>query len=267
MSESNTPQSTSRTFTLIAVGILVLALAAVFLVGLNVADDGDDDAPLDTQGYGIITSGTGTITATPDQLTFTASVSNTRPSTADAVTATSTSVTKVNEAAKKAGIAAEDIETAGFSVRPRYKYSRYGSTISGYTANQRIKILVRTLDDAGKVLSAVAGASGNAVSVGSIKLSLSNRDALIDQARSEAVAKSRASAEAIAKAGGQKLGELEYVQEVNPDAPRYAYDQSSDLVDSSYFSGAAAAKAVPISPGDQDVDVTVQVRWAVADDD
>lgn len=267
MSENTAP---ARTSLVLSAGVAVIALAAVFLVGLKVAED-DDSKPAsgttDAQAYGIVTAGQGKVTATPDQLTFNASVTNTRPTTSAALTASNADVAAVTAAAKKAGIDPKDIETTALSVRPKYRYDRTGSHLTGYSANQRLQILVRTLDDAGKVISAVTDAGGNSVNISSIKLTLSNRDALIDEARSEAVAKSRASADAIAKAAGREVGKLEYVQEVDPNngrgydpyAAKYDFGTAQDSVGLS-----AALPSVPISAGEQDVTVTVQVRWSVA---
>ena len=122
---------------------------------------------------------------------------------------------------------------------------------------------MRTLGDAGKIIGAVTKAGGNSVSVGSIKLSLSNRSALIDQARTEAVQTAKASAEAIAQAAGRHVGELEYVQEIDPQAYRYGYDQQRDVYNDMALTG-GVAMAPQISPGQEDVSVTVQVRWSVA---
>lgn len=263
MSETTAPP---RALHLITIGVFVIALAAVFLVGLNLDEDEPAVAgPPDTQAHGIITNGKGSVRATPDLVTFTASVTSTRDTTSAALAATNSDVRAVTEAAKKAGVDAKDIETAALSVKPKYDYTNSGTRLAGYSSHQRLRIVVRTLADAGKVIGAVTTAGGNAVSVGSIKLSLSNRSALIDQARTEAVQKSKASAEAIARAAGREVGELEYVQEVDPQAYRYGYglNEQRGAFDAVGMS-AGALMAAPISAGEQDVTVTVQVRWSVA---
>lgn len=246
---------------LITAGVLVIALAVAFLVGLRVSDE--DPGPRaaaapDTQAHGIITSGKGAIKSAPDQLTFAASVSNTRDETADALSATNADVRAVTAAATKAGVQAKDIRTADLSVRPRFEYSNSGRRLTGYASRQRLEIIVRSLDDAGKVIGAVSSAGGNRVSIGSIKLSFSNRAALIDQARVQAVERSKAAAEAIARAAGREVGELEFVQEIDPTG--YPQPTATFALNDS----AAALKSVPISPGEQTVSVTVQVRWSVA---
>lgn len=255
-----------RALHLITLGVFVIALASVFLVGLNLHDDEPVPAAApDPQAHGIITIGKGTVAATPDQLTFTVSATNTRPATAAALAATDANVRAVTAAAKRAGVAAAEIETAALSVKPRYAYTNSGEHLVGYSANQKLRIVVRTVGDAGKVIGAVTRAGGNTVSVGSIKLSVRNRAALVDKARTEAVQKAKASAEAIAQAAGRHVGELEFVQEIEPQTYPYGYyDQSRSLRGVNDMAFAAGTLPTPISPGEQNVSVTVQVRWSVA---
>ncbi|MCZ4500802.1 MAG: hypothetical protein JWQ74_3357 [Marmoricola sp.] len=260
MSENN---PSTRSLTLITGGVAVIALAAVFLVGMQVTND-DDPAPVaaprsSTETFGIVTAGEGTVTAKPDQLTFTAAVRNQRASTAAAMAATNAGIRAVTAAARKGGVAAGDIETTSLSVRPEYDYSNGRQRLTGYVAAERITILVKKLADGGKVIGAVTTAGGNAVSVGSIKLTLSNRDSLVAQARTKAVKESKAAAVALAEAAGREVGTLEYVEEVTPQTyadQDYAYANDARL-------SSLSTKSVPISAGKQDVAVNVSVRWSL----
>lgn len=252
-------------FPLVTVGVLIIALAVVFLVGLSVNDEKPDPntaAAPETQARGIITNGKGAIKSAPDQLTFAASVGNTRGETADALAATNADIRAVTAAATKAGVDVDDIRTADLSVRPRFEYSTSGRRLTGYTSRQRLEIIVRKLDDAGKVIGAVSAAGGNRASIGSVRLSFSNRAALIDQARVQAVERSKEAAEAIARAAGRSVGELEFVQEIDPNA--YAAGTGGFQAGTFDLSSVSALKSVPISPGEQTLSVTVQARWSVA---
>lgn len=263
--------SPARSYQLITIAVLVIAVAAVFFVGRSVGDDANDGhdgagATSSTETFGVVTGGEASVSGTPDQLTFTASVSNTRSTTALAMAATNHDVRAVTIAAKNNGVAAKDIQTQSLSVRPRYDYrprSQGGTKLTGYTSTQRVKIKVRTLAKAGKTIGAVAGAAGNAVDIGGISLSISNQSELIAKARTAAVRKSKAAAAALAKAAGRDVGALEYVEEVVPQ--RYGYNAPSDLDSLALMRGAAPSASVPISPGRQQVSVTVKVRWALAD--
>jgi len=256
---------------LITIAVLVIALAAVFFVGQSLGDNGDDDdsgsggatpASSTTETFGVVTGGEASISGTPDQLRFTATVRNKAATNGAALTMTNRDVRAIIDAAKKHGVATRDIKTPSMSVRPDYDYRSGGTPrISGYTATEGVTILVRKLGKAGTVIGAVTTAAGNAVSVGSISLSISNRDELVAQARTNAVKKSKAAAEALAKAAGRDVGELEYVEEVVPQ-PVYGYPYAEKLLDGAAF--ARNSYSTPIRPGKQQVSVTVKVRWSLA---
>ena len=262
--------SSARVSNLVAIGVLVIALAAVFFVGQSLGDDdsGDGDpvnAASGTETFGVVTGGEASISGTPDQLRFSASVHNTRSTTAAAMESTNRDVRAITQAAKRTGVAGKDIQTRIVSIRPSYEYDRSGRHLVGYTSTQSVKVLVRDLKKAGRIIGAVATAAGNAASISGITVSISNRDELVAKARTNAVKKSKAAAVALAKAAGQDVGKLEYVEEVVPQNVygRGYYPEALSAGASLY--SADAAKAVVISPGKQQVSVTVKVRWSLGD--
>lgn len=269
MSESTAPRPPN----LLTAGVLVIALAAVFLAGFQVRDDQPDAVAAglvssttgSTQPTGIVTGGEGTAEGTPDQLTFNATVTNRRDTTTEAVAATNHDVRAVTINLKKNGVEDKDIQTTDLSIKPHYDTSGRTRSLVGYTSTQRVKVLVRNLEKAGVTLGGVTAAAGNAVRVDGLALSLSDQDAVIAEARDAAVKKSKAAAEALAEAAGRDVGELVYVEEVVPQGYR------GDFYAQSTFSqplSAAAAKSlrrgsVPISPGQQEFTVNVEVRWSL----
>ena len=270
MPEPTAERTAAPRTNLLTVGVLVIALAAVFLAGLQVRDDDPQQAAAgtvpDTQSVGVVTSGQGSAEGKPDQLTFSATVTNRRDTNAQALRATNHDVRAVTIKLKQNGVEAKDIQTAGLTIEPRYDYSGVGRRLVGYTSTQRVKVLVRDLDKAGETLGGVTEAAGNAVQISGIRLSVSNKDEIIAQARAEAVKKSKAAAEALAKAAGRQVGELVYVEEVVPD--RYDGDYYGGLNELSLNSFRMAAPSlrpasVPISPGQQKFSVTVKVRWSL----
>ncbi len=263
------PTADPRTPNLLTVGVLVIALAAVFLAGLQVRDDDPQQAAAstvpDTQSVGVVTSGQGSAEGKPDQLTFAATVTNRRDTNAEALRATNHDVRAVTINLKRNGVADKDIQTASLTIEPRYDYSGRGRRLVGYTSTQRVKVLVRVLDKAGETLGGVTTAAGNAVQISGIQLSVSNKDEVIAQARAEAVKKSKAAAEALAKAAGRQVGELVYVEEVVPDRydENYYSLNSAKLALDSIGASEARRTSVPISPGQQKFTVTVKVRWSL----
>jgi len=260
--------STLRSNNLITIAVLVIALAAVFFVGQSLGDDNDEDTATPaastntTETFGVVTSAEAEVSGTPDQLSFSATVHNKAATNGAALTMSNRDVRAIIAAAKKHGVASRDIKTPNISVQPDYDYSSRGAPrITGYTATERVTIMVRKLGTAGTVIGAVTTAAGNAVRVGGISLSISNRDELVAQARANAVKKSKAAAEALAKASGREVGELEYVEEVTPQYG-YPYPAAAKFLDSVALT--RGSYSTPIRPGKQQVSVTVKVRWSLA---
>ncbi len=279
MSEPTT--AAPRTPDLLTIGVLVIALVAVFLSGLQVREDDDPEAvaagvtSASTDPTGVLTSGEGTASGKPDQLTFSATVTNRRDTNAEALRATNHDVRAVTITLKQNGVEARDIRTTSLSIQPRYGtggtafrgFGTAGRRLIGYTSTQRIEVLVRNLDKAGETLGGVTTAAGNAVKVSGISFSLSNQDEVVAQARDEAVKKSKAAAAALAEAAGREVGELVYVEEVVPQGYR-DYDELSNgllraTAENSYSMKDLRAGSVPISPGQLEFDVTVKVRWSL----
>jgi len=267
------PENNALRSNLVTFGVLVIALAAVFFVGRSLGEDDSPDAAAaaaparsTNETFGVVTGGEATVSGTPDVLTFTASIRNHGTTGADAMEKTNHDVRAISIAARKQGVTKSDIKTQNLSIQPNYDYRNLVDgepRIVGYTASESVTIRVRKLSAAGKAISAVTTRGGNAVSVSNLRLSMSNRDALVAQARASAVRKSKAAAEALAEAAGRKVGDLEYVEEV---APQRAYYR--DAVNFAFKRGLMSADAVtsvPIRPGKQQVSVTVNVRWALAD--
>lgn len=250
--EARSPRSTN----LLTTGVLLVALAGSFLIGLRINADRGPKA--DSATRGVVTSGQASVTATPDQLEFSATVTNRKPTTAAAMAATNAGVRAVIAALKKSGIAAKDITTQSVSVDPTYDYRNGEDKITGYSSSQQLRIKVRKLDAAGEAISSATTAAGNTVSVGDIALSISKKDDLVAQARTKAVQESKKAAEALAKAAGREVGDLVYVEEV-PQAEQPTPYPMADAATS-----AGGIKSVPISPGEQTVSVTVKVRWSLS---
>ncbi|MCW2785357.1 MAG: hypothetical protein JWP74_1874 [Marmoricola sp.] len=268
MSEQS-PRTSSVIPTLTCIGVLVIALVAVFFVGARV-DHHDRPKPTNKSSavtnasvnLGVVTSATASASATPDQLSFAAAVASTRSSTAAALTETNRVAAAISAAAVKAGVASKDFRTTGVSVEPAYSYTDSGQHLVGYRAALRDTIMVRSIDKAGATLGAVASAGGNAVRISNVTTSFSNRNGLIAEARTAAVKKSKLAAEALAGAAGRRVGTLVYVEE-DPQDQGTGYYPQKDSLDLSAASGSFAGTTTPISPGSKSVSVTVQVRWSL----
>jgi uncharacterized protein len=201
----------------------------------------------------ITVTGTGTVSGTPNQLVLSMGVQVSAASVGTALQQANQAVRQVTAALRARGVAAADIQTSGLSIQP--DYSGNSPTPNGYGASESLSATLRQLDVAGAEIDAAVRAGGNATTVDGISLNLTDTSGLLARARAAAVADARVKASQYAQALGQPLGPVVSVS-----------DQSS--VQPFPFNAPAAASAghaaVPISPGTQQLSVSITVVYALA---
>lgn len=237
--------------TLIAVVVLVLGLLGAFALGGNRSAEARGEDP----ARQVAAAGTGTATGTPDVMRFTVGVDVTRPEVGDAVDASNALMKKVLRAVRSHGVADKDIRTTRYAIEPRYDYSGDSQRLTGYVVTQRARITLRDLDRASAAITGVSTSGGNDVRVEGIAFEVSDPEALLDQARADAVDQARAHAEVYARAAGAELGEVIDIQEAtatrgNPQG--YAMRDFAELANA------------PIEPGESELEVRVSVTWSLA---
>jgi len=203
----------------------------------------------------ITLTGVGTISVVPDAVRFNATVSVVGSTNAAALSAASKSSAAVRAALKDKGIAVKDIRSANISVYPEYTWTQEaGTKITGYRASQTFDVLIRKASDAGSIIEAVVTAGGDNVQLGGVIPTTLNPSAATEEARAAAVANAKSKVSSYAKLLGISIGKVTSIEE-----------QSSPVY-SSPFPMAKAAEAdsvVQIDLGEQDVTVTITVRWAL----
>ena len=203
----------------------------------------------------ITVSGVGTISVVPDAVRFNATVSTVGSTNVAALSTASISAAAVRTALKDAGIANKDIRSVNISVYPEYNWTQEtGTKITGYRASQTFDILVRTASKAGAIIEAVVNAGGDSVQLGGVIPTTLNPSAATEGARAAAVANAKSKASSYAKLLGTSIGKV------------LSLEEHSSPVYSSPFPVAKVAeadKAVQIDLGEQDVTVTITVRWAL----
>src|SRR5580704_9233400 len=199
----------------------------------------------------ITVTGTGNVTGTPNQLVLAMGVQVNGSSVGSALGNASAAVRRVTAALRAGGVAAADIQTSGLSIWPNYPDN--SQTPNGYSVGESLTATLNSLAAAGAQIDAAVHAGGNATTVSGISLNLTDTGALMAQARARALADATAKAAQYAKALGEPLGPVVSVND-QPDAqPTPVYGAES----------AAAPKAsVPISPGTQQLSVSITVVFA-----
>ncbi len=246
--------------TIVLTVAIMLAMLAAYFVGSIGAGGGSasaaDDASTASENK-IDMTGTSDVSGTPDQLTFHVSVRNTSSDVSTAIGNAGNAMRRVLAALNGAGIDRKDTQSSGLSLHPEYSYSDGTRVLVGYQASQGMTVLVRSLPDAGKAISAAVDAGGNSVQVGDVRLQIGDMDALLSKARADAVADAKAKADDYVGAAGASLGGVISVREV-------ATGGGSHLVQLSRVAYDSAAQAVPIRPGRSTLKVTVSITWALS---
>jgi len=204
----------------------------------------------------ITVTGVGTISVVPDAVRFNATVSALASTNAAALSSASKSAAAVRTALKDAGIATKDIRSANISVYPEYNWTQEaGTKITGYRASQSFDVLVRTASKAGSIIEAVVAAGGDNVQLGGVIPTTLNPSVATEDARAAAVTNAKSKASSYAKLLGTSIGKVLSLEE-----------QSSPVYSSPFpmaKAGLAADQAVEIDLGEQDVTVSITVRWAL----
>jgi uncharacterized protein YggE len=230
--------------------ITVAAVAGVVALAIPANGTGTTD-----NRY-ITVTGVGTVSVVPDAVRFNATVSALASTNAAALSSASNSAAAVRAALKDKGIAVKDIRSANISVYPEYNWTQEaGTKITGYRASQSFDVLVRKASTAGTIIEAVVSAGGDSVQLGGVIPVTLNPSLATEEARAAAVANAKSKASSYAKLLGTSIGKVLSLEE-----------QSSPIYSSPFpiaKAGAADAAAIEIDLGEQDVTVTITVRWAL----
>jgi uncharacterized protein len=232
-----------------AVGSTVTAGARTSAVALTAIPT---TAPCAAPG-GITVEGAGIVVVVPDEATVGMGV-QTQASTAVRTQAdASAAMTRIIAAIEALGIASADIATQSISLSPVYDTGPQASNppkVTGYQASQSVAITVRRLAQTGAVID--AGVAAGATSVDGVTFSVADETAASTQARTAAFKDAKQRALTLAQAAGVTLGAAVSITEVSaPNVVPFAVP------------GPGAAVSTPVQPGTTDVEVDVEVTFAI----
>jgi uncharacterized protein YggE len=230
---------------LIAIPVVALVAAAVFALPASAA----------TPERYVTVNAEGIVQVTPDAVRINASVSLIAGTSAQALSKTSTAASKVRAALIAKKIATKDIKTTSISVYPEYNYTQdKGSVQIGYRASQSFEVIVRNAASAGAVVDDVVAAAGDDVQIqGATPFVLDSAKATAS-ARAAAVANARAKAKSYAELLDVKLGKVTYLVE---NSSPVSYSPIMGIAK------AADSMATEIDLGNQDVTVSITIRWSL----
>ena len=241
---------------------LALVIAVGGLAGCNSESPGGTDIEglnINNQQEGIWVSGQGVVTVTPDIATLRLGVEAQATSVAAAQSQATETMDDIMAALTDNGVVKKDIQTQYFSIRKVTKWDRdkEEEAVVGYRVTNKVNAKIREIDKTGTIIDAVATAGGDLTRINNIYFSVDDLTAYHKEARDKAMADAKNKAEQLADLSGVKLGKPTYISE-NLYFPPPIYK------DVPMMEGAPApAPTTPISPGEMEVTLNVQVAYAI----
>lgn len=205
----------------------------------------------------ILVVGEGTVSIEPDRAQAIIGVETTGDTVREATAESAEIMEALLEALREQGVAERNIQTSGYSVwtermgRMEPGLERPEETVT-YRVNNTVRVTVVDLDNLSAILDAAIDAGAN--SIHGISFTISDPSRLETQARIRAIANAKAKAQELADLTGVQVGEVVSVSEVVgmgvfPATRAMAMDMG--------------AGAGPISPGEMDFTVQLQVVYSI----
>lgn len=209
----------------------------------------------------ISVSGTGTVKIDPDTARLDLGVVSNNESLEVAQTEVSEGLANITEVLTDAGIMPEDMATTSYNVYPIAEYDRDGNYvgIERYEVSSGLSIVVRDVESVGTVLDAAVEAGAN--NVWGISFYVEDPSSAASQARSQAVESARAKADELATASGMVVTNVVSISETSAPPPMpLQYDLERGGAD---MAASQEAAAVPVSPGQSEVRVDLQITFEI----
>jgi len=244
---------------------LALILAVVGFSGCTAGEETTAELPsgmsvsLSSQQQGVWVTGEGKVTVTPDIANLRLGISAQAASVAEAQSQATEAMNRVMAALTNSGVAKKDIQTQYFSIQQvtRWDEIKRDEVVTGFRVTNMVTAKIREIDKTGAVIDAVAEAGGDFTRIDSISFYVDEPSTYHEEAREKALADAEAKAEQLAKLAGVTLGKPTYISESiytpSPIYPRAAYETAA----------APAAAPTPISLGEMDISLNVQVAYAI----
>ncbi len=215
------------------------------------------------QDAGIWVNGVGSVSAAPDLVEMNLGVVATADTVSEARQSAAEAMTAVIGYLVGSGVATSDIRTQHISIQPQYDWQerieegirRSERVLTGYQVSNTVQVLVREMDRTSELLDGAVVAGGDLIRVNGITFTIEDTSELAKQAREMAVEDALARAVELAAYSGVTLGPLVYLSEVSTQ-PVFAERALASVV-------ADSSASTPISPGKQEVRVTVRAVFDI----
>ncbi|MDP2129435.1 MAG: SIMPL domain-containing protein [Erythrobacter sp.] len=200
------------------------------------------------------------VSVAPDIATIGAGVTSEAPTATEALRQNSAEMQKVIARIKALGVADKDIQTTGINLNAMYDYNQEArrQVFRGYQASNRVSVILRKIDEAGKVLDALVAAG--ATDLNGPSFSIENDEDAKDTARKRAIERAQARVQAYADLfgyDGAKVLAIAESIEGRGSMPEMAKMRvSADM----------AAAAPPVQPGMVSTGISITIKYELVKD-
>src|SRR6201986_355490 len=199
---------------------IALAAAGLTTAAVSACDKHDPTPAPGPNPREVTVVGSGQVQGVPDTLTADVGIEFTAPDVTAAMNQTNDRQQVVINAVTGAGVDRKDISTTEVSRQPQYDSS--GGSITGYRADNSIRVKIHPTDSASHVLAVFVGAGGDATRINSVSYSIADDSQLVKDARARAFQDAKNRAEQYAQLSGLKLGKVISISEASGNTPSTA---------------------------------------------
>ena len=232
----------------------IAVLSVAFALVAGIASVPAASAATGPSRYVTITAD-GSVKVVPDAVRMNATVTVIAGTSKEAQAQVSTTSAALRAALTAAKIDKKDIATQSITVYPEYNYTQEaGSKLIGYRSSQSFAIIIRNAANAGDIVDSVVAAGGDNLQINGVSPFVLDSTKAAESARAVAVKNAKSKAASYAKLLGVKLGKVTYIVENYAPASypvQVALGKAQD------------AMSTVVDLGQQDVTVSVTVRWAL----
>ena len=239
---------------------LILGLAALVasIMALSLGCAPEVTYIAQPQQTGIWVTGQGEVMATPDLAMVNLGIEVQADTVDRAQAQASEAMEKVMQALKDGGVAERDIQTQQYSIYPVrvWDEDKKEERIIGYRVTNMVGVKIRELEKTGAIIDAVTRAGGDYIRVQDISFTIEDPKSYFEEARTKALEDANNKAEQMARLTGVRLGKPTYISEGAVYVPKIT--RTIDEL------GAMPSAVTPISPGEMQITVSVEVAYAIA---
>jgi uncharacterized protein len=205
----------------------------------------------------IITTGEGVVRMAPDRAWVTIAAESRARNAPDAERQNTEAMTAVIDKIKAAGVAADAIQTTGYTLQPEFDYANGKQTFRDYLARNQVQVRVDALPKVGDIIASAVGSG--ATSISSIRFDLKDREAVERDALRRAVRDARGRADAAASGAGVQIDRILRIDEQRD----FSVTSPRPMALAGRSGSVAVETAVPVEAGEIEVRARVTLTVAI----